>query len=538
MRLKLFNRDAAIPPLPVSNGPGSPSDVAPLGKLGDHLDGAKLPIEERREAREDRWAALEDLKALSGDPDQLEASDLDASEDFTITASEDGTVVMTTPMESRETEIVFSDDTDSFEDLIAQAKARAEATRDAVDALKALSGDPEKLEASDLDASEDFTITASETGTVVITTPKASHKTEIVYAEDTDSFVDWADKVRATLEEWRPFDAFDPETELEATAFDWTLRDRLADLRGASDPETTASEAALVSWMDSAPELSAEDFTGAGQTIVIIDDGYSLAYDQSATVFEYDFAGWRNDASAQTAGSASHGSWVAQTAIDAASGVEIVHLKVFSDYGGTAQLRDVEEALDFVIATAGAFDIAAVNLSLGYGNATDETYSILSDEFAALDDLGIFSIVAAGNAGETYGDGVNVLAADPNVIGVSAVDEAGAFAAFSQTSESLTDIAALGVDVPVETVSGTQYEVSGTSFAAPEIAGIAARLQEAALATIGAPLTDEEFLEILRASGDAVVDAPEADGYYVADGDAAVEYFLANTDAYGGMMIA
>ncbi|MEO1599745.1 MAG: S8 family serine peptidase [Pseudomonadota bacterium] len=271
-------------------------------------------------------------------------------------------------------------------------------------------------------------------------------------------------------------------------------------------------------------------YTGAGQTVVIIDSGFSNSYDQSNTVFSYDFSG-RNDADASTVGLNSHGSWVAQVVVDTASDVEIIHLKVFDDAGESASLRDIEQALDFVIDLAETQSVAAVNLSLGFGNTTTEANTRLSDEFAALDDLGVLSIVAAGNEGGTYEEGVNVLAADPNVIGVSAVDESGRFASFSQTDEDLTDIAALGVDVQVETTSNTAFNVSGTSFAAPEVAGIAAVLQEASLDLTGETLSDEEFLEILQQSGTAVTgeESSDADGYRVADADAALAYFIETT---------
>ncbi len=270
-----------------------------------------------------------------------------------------------------------------------------------------------------------------------------------------------------------------------------------------------------------------DDFTGKDQVIIVIDDGYSIDYDQSATVFEYDYSGYWNDNSALTRGLDSHGSWVGQTALAEAEDATIVHLKVFPDDEPGASLYDIEEALNFVIDNADVADIAAVNLSLGFGNAVDETVTMLSDEFAALDDLGIFSVVAAGNNGEEYEDGVNILAADPNVIGVSAVDAFGAFADFSQTHASLTDIAALGVGVPVETIWGQTGYLSGTSFSAPTISGIAARLQEASLAVNGHDLSDDEFVFILQQSGTPVTGETAVNaGFTVADGDAAVQYFL------------
>ncbi|MEM6488717.1 MAG: S8/S53 family peptidase, partial [Pseudomonadota bacterium] len=284
------------------------------------------------------------------------------------------------------------------------------------------------------------------------------------------------------------------------------------------------------------PAYAAADFTGAGQTIIVIDDGMSPFYDQSATVWSYDFSG-ANDADASKTSLYSHGDWVAQSALDEAPDVDIIHLKVFPDGGGGASLGDIEEALQMSIALTGYFDIAAVNLSLGFGNTTTETLTPLSDEFAMLDALGVISVAAAGNSGTTYDDGVNVLAADPNVVAVSAVDSDGDLASFSQRSDTLTDIAADGVNRTAETVWGGTVTVSGTSFAAPEVAGIAARLSEASATLLGEDLTDEELIDILNKSGSAVqnADAP----YAVADGDAAVAYFIDNLEYYDdGLMIA
>lgn len=300
-------------------------------------------------------------------------------------------------------------------------------------------------------------------------------------------------------------------------------------------PETVAAEPA-------APAFAPEDFTGRGQTIVIIDDGYSPFYDQSSTIGAYDFSGL-NDANASIRTLSSHGSWVAQTATDVAEGAEIIHLKVFRDDGGSASLFDIEEALGWVVEFGADYGVSVVNLSLGFGNATDPSLTMLSNEFAALASQGIFSVVAAGNGGEEYAEGVNVLAADPNTIAVSASDGAGTLAGFSQADAELTDIVADGVDQEIETRSGATTSVSGTSFAAPVVSGTAARLQEAALTLYGEPLTDNEFLEILRASGDPVTD-PDAipgsepgAGMVEADADAALAYLLANADDYGTLLV-
>ena len=71
---------------------------------------------------------------------------------------------------------------------------------------------------------------------------------------------------------------------------------------------------------------SANNYTGAGQAIVVIDSGFSYNYDQSDVVYSYDFNGnysGGNDRDASTAGSYSHGDWVAEVARQTATGVLI-----------------------------------------------------------------------------------------------------------------------------------------------------------------------------------------------------------------------
>jgi subtilisin family serine protease len=172
--------------------------------------------------------------------------------------------------------------------------------------------------------------------------------------------------------------------------------------------------------------------------------------------------------------------------------------------------------------------VVAVNLSLGGGHAGAPTLSRLSDEFAALDALGILSIVAAGNGGLDEGPGVSVLASDPSVIGVSAVDGRGAFAGFSQRHPELTDIAAPGTGITIETLDGVLLSLVGTSFAAPLVAGAVAVVQEAAQAVTGARLPPDEVLGILRESGEPVAgtgpDAPP--GYRIAHAEAAAAHVI------------
>ncbi len=209
------------------------------------------------------------------------------------------------------------------------------------------------------------------------------------------------------------------------------------------------------------------------------------------------------------------------------------------DDAGGAAYGDIAEALEWSLANAERFGVVAVNLSLGAGSVTGPVVTTLSDELAALDAAGLPVIVAAGNGGRENGAGVTPFAADPHTIAVSAVDADGRFAPWSQQHPELTDVAALGSGVRVETEEGWGVTVSGTSFAAPHVTGTVALLQEAAGDLLGERLDPDELVRILQATGDPVLDAPvDADGYLVADADAALDYFVANYADFAGDVVA
>jgi subtilisin family serine protease len=268
-------------------------------------------------------------------------------------------------------------------------------------------------------------------------------------------------------------------------------------------------------------------YDGRGAAVIVVDDGFSADYDQSNMVLGLDLSGPGDD-DAERATWRSHGSWVAEVVGDVAPGADIIHLKVLPDEGGGAAYSDIEEALAWSLANAARYGAVAVNLSLGEGNVTGAVETALSDELAALHDAGLAVTVAAGNGGRENGDGVTPFAADPHVIAVSAVDDDGGFASWTQKHPGLTDIAAPG-RVRVETDEGLGMTLSGTSFAAPYVAGAVAVLQEAALDLTGERLTPEEIVAILQTTAEPVRDAdPAVDGYRIADADAAVDHLGAN----------
>ena len=167
-----------------------------------------------------------------------------------------------------------------------------------------------------------------------------------------------------------------------------------------------------------------------------------------------------------------------------APAAEIIAVQVFnpSDSGLVAYTSDLFAGLEWVYEQRNAHAIAAVNLSLGTRQkfqGTCDTEDFGSPVFAAVDQLrsaGVPTVVAAGNGGST--DGMSWPACLSNTVAVGASENLDALAAFSDTN-SLTDVAAPGVQVTSSIVGGGFGTTSGTSMAAPHVAGTFALLREA-----------------------------------------------------------
>ena len=248
-------------------------------------------------------------------------------------------------------------------------------------------------------------------------------------------------------------------------------------------------------------------YDGSNQTIVVIDTGYNSAYKYPGEiVYEYDFADKDESAAAYKN---NHGSQVAQIASKEAVGADIIHLKVFGDGAWFAGGNDIQDALQWTIDNAEKYNISAVNMSLGYGNATETSDTFLKDEFARLADKGVLVTTAAGNSYQHYGEGVTHFSADVNTIAVSATDQNGDIASWSQHDRKLTDIFAQGDNVAVDNVNGT-HNVDGTSFAAPNIAGKIAVVQEAAEDIVGHKLSKERMVDLMQMTGTSMIKSPAA----------------------------
>ncbi len=148
-----------------------------------------------------------------------------------------------------------------------------------------------------------------------------------------------------------------------------------------------------------------------------------------------------------------------------ASGANLVSLKVL-DKDGKGTAGGVIQALAYVNANAKAGDV--VNISSG----EDTVSNIMDQQIKNTAAKGIFITIAAGNDGKPAANYSPARANGTNIYTISAVDSLDNFASFSNYGSDVIDYAAPGVRV-VSTWKGGQYaRASGTSMAAPHVAGL------------------------------------------------------------------
>jgi subtilisin family serine protease len=291
------------------------------------------------------------------------------------------------------------------------------------------------------------------------------------------------------------------------------------ELDGVSRP-TLASSAAVIG----ADSAYAAGFSGGGQTVAILDTGIERAHSffggaSSRVVSEACYSTedpgdgavplCPNGQTEQTGtGSADastdecfvgpgtsgthlcwHGTHVAGIAAgqgSSFSGVapaaNIIAIQVFSRFNNPATCSpfsqcilaydaDIIRALERVYALRSTFPVSAVNLSLGGDRFTSPCDSTKPAIKAAVDTLRSAGIVTiASTANDSYTDAMGYPACISTVVSVGATTDADTIASFSNRA-SFMDFFAPGNDVESSVPGDGFFSASGTSMAAPQVAG-------------------------------------------------------------------
>jgi len=148
-----------------------------------------------------------------------------------------------------------------------------------------------------------------------------------------------------------------------------------------------------------------------------------------------------------------------------ASGATLVGLKVL-DQNGDGKLSGLLNALSYVKGAAKAGDV--INISIGF----PETSEILEQEIRAIGAKGVYVALAAGNEGAEANGFSPGRTSGNNIYTVSAVDSLNRFAGFSNFGNDVIDFAAPGVRILSTYTEGRYAILSGTSMAAPHVAGL------------------------------------------------------------------
>ena len=148
-----------------------------------------------------------------------------------------------------------------------------------------------------------------------------------------------------------------------------------------------------------------------------------------------------------------------------ASGATLVSLRVL-DKDGKGVLSSIIQALGYVNSNGQAGDV--VNLSLG----EDSVSNILDEQVENTAARGIYIAIAAGNDKEPARNFSPGRANGANIFTVSAIDSLDNFASFSNYGNDVIDYAVPGVRILSTYMGGKYAYMTGTSMAAPHMAGL------------------------------------------------------------------
>ena len=211
---------------------------------------------------------------------------------------------------------------------------------------------------------------------------------------------------------------------------------------------------------------------GTGKTAWIIDTGIDLDHPD----LNVDLARSRSFLSGSTSADDEngHGTHVAGIiggknndigVLGVASGASLVSLRVL-DKDGNGSGSGILQALSYVSTNAKAGDV--VNMSLG----EDTVSNILDNAVKSIAAKGIYVAIAAGNDSKAANLSSPARANAANIYTVSAVDSLNRFASFSNYGNDVVDFAASGVRIVSTYMGGKYARMSGTSMAAPHVAGL------------------------------------------------------------------
>ncbi len=274
-----------------------------------------------------------------------------------------------------------------------------------------------------------------------------------------------------------------------------------------------------------------DGFRGEGIVIAVIDDGFQAVntnpvFRQTNILGTYNFV--KNTTDVYNV-NVTHGARVLSALAAYQDGGLIGTAHKASYYLFVTEIDDrenkVEEALWLVAAErADSLGVDIISTSLGYTTFDDMTLNytpnnldgktaLVSQAAAIAVRTGMIVVKSAGNNGLRTWQKVSFPGDVDSVLTVGAVDANGTY--FSQSGRGRTadgrikpDVVAMGVNTVVALPNGNISTSSGTSFAAPLVAGLAAGLWQA-----NPSFTNMQIVNMIRRSGNRFTNPSDSVGY-------------------------
>jgi serine protease AprX len=311
-------------------------------------------------------------------------------------------------------------------------------------------------------------------------------------------------------------------------------------VQGASTGATTGGTSLASTFVPTVRADSVWDlgYKGSGVTVAIVDSGIgdtgnsdfgkriltNVSFNSHAA-YTIDKFGHGNHVAGIVGGNGANsaGKWMG-----VAPEVNLLNVK-FSDDTGQAKEKDLVDALAWVYDNRSTYNIRVVNISATVGTAMSYKESPTAAAVEQLWFAGVVVVVSAGNRG---GEACSVCyppAADPFVITVGAVDDAGTpalnddfgkeWSSVGTTTDGETkpDIMAPGAHIvsymprgslrnqaPQNIVDKHYFQMGGTSMAAPMVTGVVALLLEAR-----PDITPDQVKWLLRTTSRPYLNQPE-----------------------------
>ncbi len=222
-------------------------------------------------------------------------------------------------------------------------------------------------------------------------------------------------------------------------------------------------------------KILTNNITGKNTAVCVLDTGidYNHAELSDNYISGYDYVNDDNDPMDDHG----HGTHVSGIVEGVAPEAKIVHIKVLNSAGNGLE-SDIIAGINWCVSNKTAYNITAITMSLGAGLYTNYCDSSFVSFTSAVNNAlanNLLVVASSGNDGSTTS--ISSPSCIQNVTAVGATDKSDNIASYSNRN-SLLDLLAPGSSIVSTALGGGTTSMTGTSMAAPHVAGSFALAQQ------------------------------------------------------------